>query len=190
MLEIIANTPLTLKPDLTKSDRVIWIASKNGEFSSQTAWSSIRQVRNVVDWWKLVWFQQHVPRWAVIQWLCFHQKLSTKDRLLSWNVVNEASCVLCDGAVESHKHLFFECSYSRAVWREILRYNMIYRDPLSLEGEVQWSLTYRRGKTFSTKVYKLSLAVVIYHIWREGMRGFLKVKGRTITLYVGRLLMQ
>ena len=57
-----------------------------------------------------------------------------------------------------------------------MRYNLIYRDPLSLEGEVQWSLKYCRGKTFSTKVYKLPLVVVIYHIWGEMNKRIFKSK--------------
>ncbi|KAI8559864.1 hypothetical protein RHMOL_Rhmol04G0208500 [Rhododendron molle] len=48
-------------------------------------------------------------------------KLASKDRLLKWSVVDNATCVPCrNRALESHNHLFFYCTFSRAVWKKIL----------------------------------------------------------------------
>lgn len=45
-------------------------------------------------------------------WL-FYKKLSTKDRMLTWGIIPDATCVLyTHGSVEGHNHLFFECPYS------------------------------------------------------------------------------
>ncbi|KAJ6384033.1 hypothetical protein OIU78_027353 [Salix suchowensis] len=40
----------------------------------------------------------------------------------------QAPCLLCGSQVEDHNHLFFKCTYSAEVWREI-----------SLKAQVSWS---------------------------------------------------
>lgn len=42
-------------------------------------------------------------------WIAVLGRLSTKDRLPNWGIINDRSCVLCSGGVETHHHLFFDC---------------------------------------------------------------------------------
>ena len=39
-----------------------------------------------VEWHKLVWFKQHIPRHAIITWLVCKNSLATKDRLFKWGM--------------------------------------------------------------------------------------------------------
>lgn len=88
--------------------------SRTGIFTMKSTWSAIRCTYVPQNWCKVVWFHKHIPRWAFILWSAMQQKLNTRDRLLVWDVVYDASCVLCDsGSTESQSHLFFHCSYSR-----------------------------------------------------------------------------
>lgn len=113
------------------------------------------------NWCKIVWFPKAVPKWAFILWMAMQCKLASKDRLMKWNVVDNATCVLCrGGALESHNHLFFDCLYSRVVWMEILRRNQV-------QGEKKWFLLRSMGKNFRKSVLKLSLAASVYGIWCE-----------------------
>ncbi|XP_074314237.1 uncharacterized protein LOC141649446 [Silene latifolia] len=41
--------------------------------------------------------------------------LKVKDKLFQIGCCTDNSCCLCDAAVETRSHLFFECSYSRLV---------------------------------------------------------------------------
>lgn len=86
-----------------------------------SAWNGIRIVQPTVRWAHLVWFSHYVPRWALIQWMAFHGRLSTKDRLFNWGVVQSTECMLYVNGVETHNHLFFECSFSNWLWKQFLR---------------------------------------------------------------------
>ncbi|XP_058195059.1 uncharacterized protein LOC131311586 [Rhododendron vialii] len=95
-------------------------------------------------------------------------KLASKDRLLKWSVVDNATCVLCrNGALESHNHLFFDCTFSRAVWKEILQRIHIHRGPLMWEDEKKWFLLHSKGKTIRESILKLSLDATVYGVWCE-----------------------
>lgn len=89
------------------------VPSKHGIFSMKSAWFAIREVDPRQEWCDVVWFKKYTPRWVFILWLAILQKLSTKDRTLTWGIIPDATCVLyTHGSVESHNHLFFECPYS------------------------------------------------------------------------------
>lgn len=64
-----------------------------------------------------------VPTHAFILWLVHHGKLLTMDRLKSWNmVVVDEKCFLCGVEDESIDHLFFRCSFSRGMCKELGRW--------------------------------------------------------------------
>lgn len=90
-------------------------------------------------------------------WLC---DKSTLDRRLGWGIISDASCNFCkDGSLESHNHLFFECSFSKAVWVFSLR------DPLIWNGEKAWFVQHSElSKGFRKSILKLSLAAATNNI--------------------------
>lgn len=95
-------------------------------------------------------------------------KLASKDRLLKWSMVDNATCVLCsNGALESHNHLFFDCPYSSVVWRVISGKNHIHRCPLNWEDEKKWFLLHSKGKTIKKSILKLSLAATVWYLVRK-----------------------
>lgn len=75
--------------------------------------------------------------WAIIQWIAARGRLPTKDRLLSWGVVSDSRCILCDEEPECHNHLFFTCSFSSYVWKQILGNNNVVRILSSLAQELE-----------------------------------------------------
>lgn len=46
-----------------------------------------------------------------------------------WLFLLSATCVSCQHSDENHGHLFFYCSFSRVVWADLLRRNLILRCP-------------------------------------------------------------
>ena len=47
---------------------------------------------------------------------CPTKKLTTKDKLHRFGLHGPNYCSLCLLNKEDHNHLFFECSYSKAIW--------------------------------------------------------------------------
>lgn len=76
--------------------QVTWVPSKHGIFNMKSSWFAIREVYPRQEWWDVVWFKKYTP-WggAFILWLAILQTSSTKDRMLTWGLVPDATCVLC-----------------------------------------------------------------------------------------------
>ncbi|GJV46911.1 alpha/beta hydrolases superfamily protein [Tanacetum coccineum] len=69
-----------------------------------------------VDWRSLVWFSQNIPSHAFVLWMAIQKRLITQDRIYQWNKDNSMKCSLCSSCMDSHDHLFFQCSLSSAIW--------------------------------------------------------------------------
>ncbi|KAI8532530.1 hypothetical protein RHMOL_Rhmol11G0220700 [Rhododendron molle] len=102
-------------------------------------------------WAKIVWFSHNVPRWAFIEWLAFWGRLSTKDRLRSWDLLGDTTCCFCDAQV----------------WSHLLEMNNIDRGVLAFTDEIAWACNHKAGPSLAHLVFRLSLAASVYWIWRE-----------------------
>lgn len=85
-------------------------------FSNHETWLLSRQERAEVDWAKGVWFTHSTPKFSFVTWLAMLNRLSTLDRVATWNRGIDTTCVLCKTAAEKRDHLFFQCSYSTMIW--------------------------------------------------------------------------
>ncbi|KAG7572348.1 Reverse transcriptase zinc-binding domain [Arabidopsis suecica] len=54
-------------------------------------------------------------------WLAMRNRLSTGDRMQSWNNGSVVKCMFCSTPVETRDHLFFSCSYATEVWTATAR---------------------------------------------------------------------
>lgn len=105
------------------------------------------------------------PKYAFFSWLACHNRLSTKDRISSWNTNMRTECGLCGVQVESCNHLFFLCLFSTQVW-EALMGNLFSVDFFT-DWEQVVNLLYNsifdKVKLF---LLRYAFQVVVYHIWR------------------------
>jgi hypothetical protein len=79
----------------------------------------------VVSWWTLLWFDHTIPRHSFIGWLAMKNKLPT---MIHWGFNGDSKCVLCNTYVENRDHIFFLCSFTKRIWKNIMsRFNIRYR---------------------------------------------------------------
>jgi hypothetical protein len=88
-------------------DNPIWIASRKGIYVSSDTWEALREKRDQIEWWKLVWFSLAIPKQAFILWLAMKDRLDTGVRLLSWGYRGDIQCCFCRNQMESRNHFFF-----------------------------------------------------------------------------------
>ncbi|GJS81487.1 putative reverse transcriptase domain, reverse transcriptase zinc-binding domain protein [Tanacetum coccineum] len=108
---------------LARKDCMKWRAT-NGTmtyFSVKCAWKVLRPRGIEVPWLHIVWFSHAILRHAFHLWLIMRRSLKTQDKLRQWDVapttdITQVRCSLCGTQLDSHEHLFFECSYSSKVW--------------------------------------------------------------------------
>ena len=136
-------------------------------FSSSVTWNLLRQRSPSVEWHKVVWFKEEVPRCSFITWLSVLNRLPTRDRLISWGLTVPDACVFCSTDVESHRHLFFGCCNATAVWNKFCG-RFIFSPPLDLSSAVLMCSNYQGIFPSHVKVImKLLLQVIVYSLWRE-----------------------
>ncbi|XP_056864288.1 uncharacterized protein LOC130511360 [Raphanus sativus] len=150
-------------------DVCLW-KNENGDFkpsfvTSQT-WNLIRVKAPEVQWSKAVWFPESTPRFAFLTWIAIRNRLATGDRILKWNPLAVTTCWLCKEEMESRNHLFFDCSYSKEVWKATVGKLM------SEEGSYGWdrvlqTIIHGLREKIQTMLLRYSFQAVIYALWLE-----------------------
>lgn len=123
-------------------------------------------------------------------WLALHNRLSTVYKLSKWGIQVASECILCQSdTVESHSHLFFNCSYSRYLWQTLLTWMSINRQLTDWDSEVHWLSSLRSARA-TTMILGFILAAVVYHFWIErNSRGFTQV-AKDSTVRVKEIVLQ
>ncbi|XP_013601237.1 PREDICTED: uncharacterized protein LOC106308642 [Brassica oleracea var. oleracea] len=90
----------------TGSDIILWkhgVDDYRTTFSAARTWDQLRERRSNVDWCKVVWFAQGVPRFSFITWLSIRNRLSTGDRMRTWGIIQDEK-VIAYGSRQLRKH--------------------------------------------------------------------------------------
>ncbi|KAL9674445.1 hypothetical protein QQ045_030717 [Rhodiola kirilowii] len=115
------------------NNAIRWRGKGDG-FVVKDTYNTILEHKEEVDWHKMVWNDFNAPRDSMNAWLVVQNKLMTRDRMSNWGVHCDNTCVLCEAAVESRNHLFFECSFSQEVWKKVMGFL------LAVPAGNQWDL--------------------------------------------------
>lgn len=106
---------------LNQHDDVCLWKRENGEykedFITSHTWNIIRSKSPKVSWFKGIWFAEGTPKFTFVTWLATHNRLATGDRVLRWNPQADSMCWLCKSAQETRDHIFFDCPFSKRVWK-------------------------------------------------------------------------
>ncbi|GLT82968.1 hypothetical protein SLE2022_012860 [Rubroshorea leprosula] len=125
--ESILHIPLSRRCSV---DRLIWLGTNNGKFSIKSAykyaWELIFGTQHhthdqiLKPVWRAVWSLNVPSKLKHVLWRIIWEILPSRDILQSRGLKIEHECSICGAAEESYFHLFFDCAWSKAVWREIL----------------------------------------------------------------------
>nr|GEV22272.1 hypothetical protein [Tanacetum cinerariifolium] len=97
----------------------LWNQDDKANRRAKKAYYDIQRPGNHVNWSKLVWFSQNIPKHAIILWLSILGRLNTQDKVRSWGSYDVMACPLCFTKMDSHNHLFFECGYANSLWNMV-----------------------------------------------------------------------
>uniref|UniRef100_A0A2N9IVN5 Reverse transcriptase zinc-binding domain-containing protein n=1 Tax=Fagus sylvatica TaxID=28930 RepID=A0A2N9IVN5_FAGSY len=101
-------------------DKAIWMLNSSGKFTCADTWQHLKVKQIEVNWWKLVWFTNAIPKHSFIGWLTIRNRLVTKDRLLQWGLGVDPMCLFCRQNLEDQDHLFFKCPFTNRIWKNIM----------------------------------------------------------------------
>ncbi|XP_056698045.1 uncharacterized protein [Spinacia oleracea] len=129
-----------------------------GKFRIQKMYKFLHPFGVQVGWKRLICNSHASPKSTFIVWLAVQNKLATKDRLISWHLNIDGTCGLCQLESESLDHLFFSCSYSKEIWRQVLIHLGVTRAVLPWQEEVQ--IAAKRSRSKKKKACKYSIAFI------------------------------
>ncbi|XP_024014455.1 uncharacterized protein LOC112088411 [Eutrema salsugineum] len=135
----------------SSSDRAVWKIDGKAQisFSSKRVWNSIRPQNQEVAWFSSVWHKAAIPKHAITTWLFSLNRNPTVDRLFSWGLDVDTTCLLCGLQDESRDHLFFECSFSAEIWNLVTSYLHLNMVPTTWSPSLVWIGTVASPKALS-----------------------------------------
>ncbi|GKD79976.1 reverse transcriptase domain, reverse transcriptase zinc-binding domain protein, partial [Tanacetum coccineum] len=152
-------------------DSLVWRNSQGRikRFSVTQVWSDIRNRDSKVNWYNMVWFSSCIPRHAFNLWLIVRRKLKTQDFIRIWDVSDSlgTSYSLCQGPLDSHDHLIFECSFAHAVWDRMKVLAGMESFPPNVYDVISDLMPIASRRTSKSVVAKLVVAASTYYIWQE-----------------------
>lgn len=144
------------------TDFITWDGRRRKSVSLSSIWSSFRESSPLVPWFDIVWNSFSIPKCSFIFWLAIRNRLLTRDRMLSFGMQVDSSCVLCGGGPESIYHILSTCPY----------FDLI-RGACPVQIVTDWRLC-QAGNFFMSDVSRprrligsLFMASAIYCTWKE-----------------------
>jgi ribonuclease HI len=119
IVDSILKTPLIQQ---VSSDRLVWKAEKNGNYSVKSAYRLC--VEELIDtshlkrpgYWSGIWRLQVPPKVKNLMWRICRGCFPTRARLRGKGILCPPNCVVCDDNYEDTAHILFTCSLSTQVW--------------------------------------------------------------------------
>lgn len=113
----IQQQQITLQADV--HDQVRWNFEGSGKYSSRSAYALQFLGSATSQFRSLIWDTWAPAKLKIFAWLLHQDRLWCNDRLQrrGWN--NSYFCQLCRRNLESAEHLFWECSFTKAIWTNL-----------------------------------------------------------------------
>ena len=167
-------------------DGVVWQTSPSGSFSVKVAYQNLAPNGATVEWHKLVWYPQFIPKASFILWLAIKCRLGTQDRLYISST--NPKCLICNSQMETHDHLFFTCPVSSSIWGNVLHkcHDSYHSTPW--EEYISLLSNHWKGKSLMTTIKRICLASTVYIIWAERNSRYHNNNSRDINSIVSNIL--
>ncbi|XP_074313687.1 uncharacterized protein LOC141648877 [Silene latifolia] len=177
---IVRDRLVALTGSISNASSLINSWCSHGKFRVTAAYSYLRGAVLAGPWAKALTHPRIVPSHRIICSLAAQKKIATVDNMQHRGFYMVNRCSLCEAALEDHAHLFFNCSFSKDIWQQLMYWMGVNRAGLCLlsalehagiGGKQNWRMAW-----FST-----TLAAAVYQIWNE--RNSRLFRGRKATVH-------
>lgn len=93
-------------------DKRVWSYSSSGQLSLKDAYMFLFLAGNSLSCFKSIWKSCIPPSKSMLLWRLMHNKVATDENLRIRGCTVVSICSLCNTAVESSQHLFFDCAFA------------------------------------------------------------------------------
>jgi len=152
--------------EIGNTDLPFWNCKKGSYVCAET-WEALRVKAPTVSWWKVVWNPVAIPRHSFLLWLVFRDALVSKERMCRWGYAGDCLCPFCRSKLENREHLFFKCSFSTRLWKDLMASCLVSNPVEAWEAVVKWSVAALKGDSLKSRLCILSLGAVVCHLWKH-----------------------
>ncbi|CAI0547013.1 unnamed protein product [Linum tenue] len=110
-------------PTETEPDIRVWRLSPNVVFSLRTAYELTDMVDGSIlnqPIWRFIWRTPTMQRVHTFLWLLNHDRLLTNAERGHRHLIDDTSCKICGGGLETTIHVVRDCPFARATWEGLL----------------------------------------------------------------------
>ncbi|XP_062089725.1 uncharacterized protein LOC133796267 [Humulus lupulus] len=136
-------------------------------YQISSGYKLLNQVQERFHWSKEVWCRLNIPKHSFVLWIAIQNRLKTRERLHRFNITEDSTYILCNGADETVEHLFFDCSFSQDCLQQLKKWLGWRAHTESLQGLLRWTERSKKSK-FQKNVLAASVAALVYHLWQAG----------------------
>ncbi|XP_074283365.1 uncharacterized protein LOC141607914 [Silene latifolia] len=177
---------VALAGSITNASSLINSWCSHGKFRVTAAYSYLRGAVLAGPWTTALTHPRIVPSHKIICSLAAQQKLATVDNLQSRGFYMVNRCSLCEISLEDHAHLFFNCSFSKDVWQQLLQWMGMHRAGSCLLAELEQA-NFRSKHNWRMAWFCTSLAAAVYQIWNERNSRLFRGRKAAVTEIVSRV---
>ncbi|KAF7838421.1 putative ribonuclease H protein At1g65750 family [Senna tora] len=104
------------------SDRVAWVHSKHGDFSTKSAYYAIMNYPQTEPnkIWNLIWKWKGMERIRYFLWLCGQERLLTNVARMRRSLTQCDGCSRCGNASETQIHTLRDCPKASTIWMRLV----------------------------------------------------------------------
>ncbi|XP_030496751.2 uncharacterized protein LOC115712590 [Cannabis sativa] len=106
-------------PTCMTNDSWLWLPDPSGNFSVNSAYKLLKNIGRNLEWdrhWRYIWGAKIHSRLKMFWWRILSNCLPTRERIGYSIPMMDMLCPLCSSSIESSLHLFWDCTYAKAVW--------------------------------------------------------------------------
>ncbi|KAM7517189.1 hypothetical protein LguiA_006772 [Lonicera macranthoides] len=145
-----------------KGDSLIWTPSLTGDISFKSAYDVCRIHGGDFKWMSCVWCFYIPPRRSILFYRALQNRLPTEDNLRRCGMYLTSRCSMCKVASESVAHLFYECSFAKAIWAWVFNK---FQHLVSFDGDFLAFVKHLLSQSMSSQVKELWIAAITAVFW-------------------------
>ncbi|GJU67261.1 RNA-directed DNA polymerase, eukaryota, reverse transcriptase zinc-binding domain protein [Tanacetum coccineum] len=143
---------------------------KDGEWiwpKGYSVWNSMKVEYPKVEWHKIIWFSQCIPRHSFVMGMALHDKLRTQKRMAKWYTNDTLLCPLCATCNNSVHHFLFQSNFSSKVWSEVKSDLNLQVTPNDWQSIFQLMIKELCVNNIYGVLGRIGIAACVYYIWKE-----------------------
>ena len=175
-------------------DKIIWRWTSDGVYTPASAYNFLFQCRSPNNHLADIWKIKATPKCKLHAWILLRNRALTADNLAKRGWPHDDKCKLCNSETETALHLFVACSFSQAVWTQVIARSalpVIFTLPTQDSSLKCWWLSSLQNLPNQIKLRWQSLALLTWwFLWKERNNRIFNNKARVSADLVDKIILE